>query len=149
MSRYLPSASCVRFICICFHSKFPIWPISTRECALFEPSYYLPVMYKRCPPTSQMDCQITKAFVPFAHFLLSFSSHKNCLSLNSWSLQDLRCSDPIWTSSIKAWEQHFPRFTPSVLPRGQRTTPFSFLCTPFCPFSCSKIPSPNCLVLFQ
>jgi hypothetical protein len=35
------------------------------------------------------------------------------------SPQDLRCSDSILISSTKTREQCFPRFTPSVLPRGQ------------------------------
>jgi hypothetical protein len=49
----------------------------------------------------------------------SFSPSQNPSPQEFRSLQDLRCSDSIQISPTKTWEQHFPRFTPSALPRGQ------------------------------
>jgi hypothetical protein len=56
------------------------------------------------------------------------------------SLQDLRCSNSIQISPTKTWEQHFPRFTPSALPRGQHYHLLSILHRSLCPFYARRSP---------
>jgi hypothetical protein len=106
-------------------------------------------MYKRCPPTSRMECRITKAFLPFCPLSTLFSPYKTLSPQEFQSLQDLRCSDSIWISSTKTREQHFPCFTPSTLPRGQRYHLFSIFASFPSSVLRSKISSPICLVLFR
>jgi hypothetical protein len=83
-------------------SEFPIWMISARESSHLSNGVS---NYEGLP-----------SFLPT--FFSLFPS-QNPSPQEFRSLQDLRCSDSIWISSTKTWEQNFPRFTPSALPRDQ------------------------------
>jgi hypothetical protein len=114
---YLPSTSRAQFIYICFLLSSPFGQ-SAQGNARYSS---LPISYLSCIkgvlPPLEWSVELQRPSFLFAHFSL-FPS-QNSSPQEFWSPQDFRCSDSILISPTKTWEQHFPRFTPSVLPHGQ------------------------------